>query len=94
MIERVITDEIAEDLQRYGAANMCEQFAWRDEWVVVMAIANAALSDNDPRKMKREHVTALEDAFMKLHGPKLDAPRNDTERGLLRLSEILTSLLP
>jgi hypothetical protein len=31
----------------------------------------------------------LDDEFHRLHGPKLDGPRNETERALLEASELL-----
>lgn len=64
-----------------------------DSIVSFLRAWNEALPEGHPAKLTREMRDAAGAALDTLHGPKLDGPRNDTERGLLYLGEALDQIL-
>jgi hypothetical protein len=101
-ITAALTRAIVEDIERYGHDEMVERTAWSggDDWpVAVMAIANHALPDDDPRKITRDDVEALgyarafaEDPALLIEG-SLPIDRALT-RVIHRLAAKLAALLP
>ena len=101
-ITPVLTPAVLEDIERYGHTDMVEQTIWHrdDAWLLVMAIANHALTDGDPRKITRAEVDDARDLVDRMEDPSgWYGATSDSERIRLldshaRLMAKLDALLP